>query len=131
MQIAQQLSLFLENRPGVLAKICDVFSAEKINIFAISTSDTVDHIVVRMVVSDTAKALRILQEHGTLVISNEVLVIDGTNEPGYLARIAHKLADAKVNIDYVYSATSPKMRKGLLILRTSNTKKALKLLNTV
>jgi hypothetical protein len=56
MQITKQLALFLENRPGMLARVCDALSAAKINIYAISTSDTVDHIVVRMVVSDPAKA---------------------------------------------------------------------------
>jgi hypothetical protein len=47
-----------------------------------------------------------------------------------LAKLAHKLAEAKVNIEYAYCATSPGTKKGLLILRTSNPQKALKVLNT-
>ncbi|MCI0744043.1 MAG: ACT domain-containing protein [Verrucomicrobia subdivision 3 bacterium] len=129
MQIATQLALFLDNRPGTLARVCDALSAAKINIYAIATSDTVDHSVVRMVVSDTRKALLLFEEHGTLVVESEVLMIEGDNKPGSLARIAHKLADASVNIEYAYCATPPDARRGLLILRVSNAKKALKVLN--
>ena len=130
IQLAQQLAVFLDNRPGTLARLCDALSEEKINIFAISASDTVDHIVIRMVVSDPAKALRIFGERGTLALSSEVLMIDGTNKPGSLAAIAHALGQAKINIEYIYLATHPTAVKGLLILRASDPKRALKILNS-
>jgi hypothetical protein len=130
MQITKQLALFLDNRPGMLARVCDALSAAKVNIFAISTSDTVDHIVVRMVVSDPARALFVFEEHGTLVVENEVLMITGDNKPGSLAKLAHKLADAKINIEYAYCATPPDAKRGLMILRVSNAKKAMKILNS-
>ena len=130
MQITKQLAVFLDNRPGMLARVCDALSAAKINIYAISTSDTVDHSVIRMVVSDPNKALYLFEEHGTLVVDDDVLMVDGDNKPGSLAAIAHKLAAAKINIEYAYCATSPNSKKGLLILRVSDPKKALKVLNT-
>ena len=130
MHITTQLALFLENKPGTLARVCEAMREAKINIFAFTTSDTVDHSVVRMVVSDTRKALLLFEEHGTLVVENEVLMIEGDNKPGSLALIAQKLSDAKINIEYAYCATAPDARKGLLILRPSDCKKALKVLNT-
>jgi len=130
MQIAKQLVLFLANRPGTLARVCDVLGAAKINIYAISTSDTVDHIVVRMVLSDPKEALRIFEDHGSLVLATDVLMIEGSNKPGSLAAMAHKLADAGINIEYAYCATTPDAKKGLLILRVSNPHKALKILNS-
>ena len=130
MQITTQLALFLENRPGMLARVCDALSEAKINIYAITTSDTVDHSVIRMIVSDTRRALLMFEERGTLVVETEVLMIEGTNKPGSLAQIAHKLAHAKINIEYAYCATPPNAKKGLLIMRLSNAKKALKVLNT-
>ena len=129
VHITTQLALFLENKPGTLARVCDELERAKINIFAIATSDTIDHSVVRMIVSDTRRALLLFEEHGTLVVENEVLMIEGDNKPGSLARIAHKLAQAKVNIEYAYCATAPEAKKGLLILRPSDCKKALKVLN--
>lgn len=130
MQITKQLAIFLDNRPGMLADVADALAQAKINIYAISTSDTVDHSVIRLVVNDYRKALHVFEEHGTLVVEDEVLLVDGSNKPGELARIARKLADAKINIEYCYSAVPPDAKKGLLVLRVSKPSKALKVLNT-
>jgi hypothetical protein len=128
MDIVTQLSVFLVNEPGTLASVCKELGKAKINIFALTISDTVDHAVVRMVVSDTRKALMLFEERGVLIIENEVLMIDNDNKPGSLAAIADRLAAAEINIEYAYLATSPGSRKGLLILRPSNVKKALQVL---
>jgi hypothetical protein len=130
MQITKQLAIFLENRPGMLARVADALAEAKINIYAFTTSDTVDHTVIRMVVSDYRKALHMFEEHGTLVVEDDVLMVSGSNQPGELARMAHKLAEAKVNIEYCYSATPPESKKGLVVMRVSNPAKALKVLNT-
>src|SRR2546421_6469112 len=126
MQITKQLAIFLDNRPGMLARVADALAEASINIYAITTSDTVDHSVIRMVVSDYRKALHVFEEHGTLVVEDDVLVIEGSNQPGELASLAHKLARAKINIEYCYSATPPDAKKGLMVLRVSNAAKALK-----
>jgi len=130
MQITKQLAIFLDNRPGTLARMAETLGKAKINIYAISTSDTVDHSVIRLVVSDYRKAMHVFEEHGTLVVEDDVVMIEGSNKPGELAEIAYKLAEANVNIEYCYSATPPGTKKGLLIVRCSNANKALKVLNT-
>lgn len=130
MQLTKQLALFLENTPGTLARLADALGKAKINIYAISTSDTVDHSVVRLVVSNYRRALHIFEEYGAFVVEDDVLMLDGFNKPGSLARIAHKLADVKINIEYCYSATSPDAKRGLMIMRVSDAKKALKVLNS-
>jgi hypothetical protein len=128
MQITKQLAIFLDNRPGMLADVANALAAARVSIYAISTSDTVDHTVIRLVVSDYRKALGVFEEHGTLVVEDDVLMVDGSNKPGELARISDVLAKAKVNIEYCYSATLPDAKKGLMVLRVSNPEKALKAL---
>ena len=128
MEIVEQLSLFLANRPGTLAAVCEELARHKINIFALTISDSVDHAIVRMVVSETRKALDIFEERGVLVVNSKVLMIENSNKPGSLARIASRLAKAKINIEYAYLATSPGAKSGLLIVRASDTKKAMKVL---
>jgi hypothetical protein len=128
MQITKQLAIFLDNRPGMLARVADALAAAKINIYAITTSDTVDHSVIRLVVGDYRKALHVFEEHGTLVVEDDVLLIDGSNKPGELARLAHKLARAKINIEYCYSATPSDAKKGLMVMRVADPAKALKVL---
>lgn len=128
METARQLSIFLDNKPGTLADVCKELANAKINIFALSISDTTDYSVVRMVVSEPQKALHLLGERGVLVVDNDVLLIENANKPGTLAEIAQRLAKAKINIEYAYLATSPSSKRGLAVIRVSETKKALKAL---
>jgi hypothetical protein len=131
LEPATQLALFLSNRPGALAKVCEELANAKINIHALSISDTVDHSIVRMVVSDTTKALMLLGEGGMIALEAEVLMIESDNEPGTLATIAEHLAKAGVNIEYAYLATSVRSKTGLMILRPSNMESALAVLRAL
>jgi hypothetical protein len=124
IESATQLAVFLANRPGALARVCEALAKAEINIHALATSDTVDHSVVRMVVSDPTKALMLLGEAGVLALESDVLMIETDNKTGVLAKIAERLAEAEVNIEYVYLAGSPKAAKGLIILRPSDVEKA-------
>ena len=128
MDIVKQLSVFIANKPGTLASVCEELAKHKVNIYALTISDTTDHAVVRMVVSDTQKAMHLFERRGLLVIDNNVLMIDNSNKPGSLAKIATRLAKAKINIEYAYLATSPASKKGLLIVRTDRVEKALSVL---
>lgn len=128
VKIVKQLSVFLENRPGTLAKMCQELARAKINILALSVSDAVDHAVVRMVVDQPDKALHLLGEHGVLAIERDVLMLEGRNKPGELATIARKLARHKVNIEYAYTATPPGAESGVMVLRVADMKRAAKVL---
>ena len=127
-KIVQQLAVFLENKPGALAAVCDALTLAQINIFGLTVSDTTDQSVVRMVLSNTERALRIFEDHGTLIVESDVLMIQNDNKPGSLSRIAHALSMKKINIDYGYLASMPSAKKGLLILRVTDAKRALTIL---
>jgi|SRR4051794_14341273 hypothetical protein len=128
LETSTQLALFLANRPGALARVCEALANAGINIQALATSDTVDHTVVRMVVSNPTKALMLLGEAGVLALETEVLTIETASEPGVLATIAERLAEADVNIEYMYLAGSRESQKGLIILRPSDVEKAMRVL---
>jgi len=128
MEPATQLAVFLSNRPGALARVCDALAKADINIHALATSDTIDHSVVRMVVSDPTRALMLLGEAGVLALENDVLMIETDNHPGTLARIAERLSQAQVNIEYAYMAATINANKGLMILRPNDVEKALRAL---
>jgi hypothetical protein len=104
--------------------VCEALAKAEININALATSDTVDHTVVRMVVSDPTKALMLLGEVGVLALETEVLMIETANQPGVLATIAERLAEADVNIEYVYLAGGGGVENGLIVLRPSDIEKA-------
>src|SRR2546428_12425053 len=104
IETATQLAVFLANRPGALARVCEALAKAEININALATSDTVDHTVVRMVVSDPTKALMVLGEAGVLALETEVLMNETANEPGMLAKIAERLAETEVKSEDAYLA---------------------------
>src|SRR5438046_3614667 len=124
IETATQLAVFLANRPGALARVCEALAKAEININALATSDTVDHTVVRMVLSDPTKALMLLGEAGVLALETEVLMIETASHPGVLPKIAERLAEAGVNIEYVYLAGGRDAEKGRIVLRPSDIEKA-------
>jgi hypothetical protein len=124
LETKTQLAVFLENRPGALARVCEALAKAGVNIHALTVSDTVDHAVVRMIVNDATKALMLLGERGVLAFENDVLWIDAANELGVLGRIAGALSRVEINIEYAYFATGESSAKGIIVLRPSNVEKA-------
>jgi len=129
VRIVEQLAIFIANKPGTLAAVCDALADARVNIYGLTISDTVDHAVVRMVVSDTRRAMALFEARGTLVVENEVIMIENENKPGSLSRIATVLSENKINIEYAYLASMPTSKKGLLILRVDDPPKVLKVLS--
>jgi len=129
MEIVKQLAVFLDNRPGALSRVCNALAEEKINMYALSTSDTIDHTVLRMVVSEPKRAIDIIEERGALVVEDDVLMLDMSNKPGGLGEIAAQLSKAEMNIEYCYATAAPRSKKGMLIMRVSNPQKAIKVLS--
>ncbi len=128
MYSTKQLSVFLENRPGVLAHACNVLGSSDINIHAISVHDTVDQAVVRFMVDNPTKALLLLEQEGFYVIEQNVVVMNMANQPGNLGEISRRLALADININYAYATAGEGMSKALLILRTDEMERAIEAL---
>src|SRR3989338_10920154 len=93
----KQLSIFLENRPGGLAKICGTLAEAGVNIMALSIHDTVDHAIVRLLADRPVKALLLLEQHGLYILETDVIVMELDNRPGALAAAARQLAHADIN----------------------------------
>ena len=122
MEVAEQLSVFLENRPGVLASVCSALAEAGVNLRAISVSDTVDHAVVRLVTTDSGLARSVLERGGALVVETNVLLLTLANKPGSLADVAAKLSEAKVNIEYSYGSAGG-ADAGILVIRVDDVEK--------
>ncbi len=128
MKQTTQIAIFLKNEPGVLFSICSALAEKKINIHGMSVVDTIDHAVLRLVVSKPQAAAHLLEDRGMLVIESEVLEISVPNRPGALATVARKLARSKINIDYAYAAGGSGVSRSTVFLKVSDTRKALRAL---
>jgi hypothetical protein len=120
IKIEPQLAVFLDNRPGMLARTCQAFAKANVNIVALSILDTVDHAIVRMIVDKPKEAEQVLSKMHALVQRHDVIVMDVPNEIGALAGIAERLAQAGINIEYAYCTSSTSHRAGSIVLRTNN-----------
>ena len=128
MKIQKQLSVFLENRPGALAKLCGTLSEAGINILALSVHDTVDNAVVRLVLDNPTKALLLLEQEELYIMEQEVVILAVDNEPGTLARIAQKLGHADINIHYAYCTAASSQIAGCIVLKTDQPERTMECL---
>src|SRR3989338_8483146 len=126
----KQLSIFLENRPGGLARISGILAEAGVNIVAVGVKDTMDHAVIRLIAEPHMKALLLLEQQGLYLLEQDVIVMKLDNHPGTLAEIARKLAHADINIDYAYCTATEHQLQGSLILKTDSPDRALELLHS-
>ena len=92
MKYEKQLAIYMDNRPGMLARTCKALADAKINILALSMLDTVDHAIVRMVVDKPKEAEKELSKLHSMIQSRDVIWMEVPNQVGALAEIAQKLA---------------------------------------
>ncbi len=118
--IAQQFAVFLDNRPGMLSRTCQALAQVQVNILALSILDTVDHAIVRMVVDKPKEAEQVLSRLHAMVQRHEVIMMDVPNEVGALAKLAERLAESGINIEYAYCTASSTQGGGALVLRTND-----------
>jgi hypothetical protein len=123
----EQITLFLENRPGILADLCAHLADRGINIRAITTLESTETGAVRLVVDRAAAAKETLAEAGVPFTTSECLALEMPNTPGGFADIARILAIAGINIDFMYASSTPAAAVALGILGVSDLDRALSL----
>lgn len=122
--MSAQIVVFLENRPGALAELCDVLADAQINIEALLLEGSVDFGNVRLHVSAPRKAEKALRDAGYQFRVAEALTIKLSNAPGALAETTKKLAKAKVNIDAVFGTTAPGTNQAEFVFMVSDVDRA-------
>ena len=128
MYVTTQFSIFMVNKPGVLAHILGELAKAKINIIAMTVTDSVEHGVLRVVLDNTDLAEQILGKANLPVNKTEVLCVNLDNKAGALAVVAEKLAVNHINISYAYCTAGAKGGRTTGILKVADVKKAMKIL---
>ena len=101
--IKKQFTLYLENKPGELARVTRVLAREKINIEGISSYTSADVGLVQIVVSNAIRTRSVLKRAGVAYTAQDVVVVGLDNRPGALAEITARIAESGVNINYLYA----------------------------
>ncbi len=124
MSEIKQISLFVENRPGRMAKVAKTLSDAGVNIRALTIAEAGDFGVIRMVVDDPEKGHKVLKENAFTVSMTDVLAVEMKDTPGGLYEIVNTLGQSGVNVDYAYAFVTAKAQRAMLILRVDDIGKA-------
>ena len=117
-----QVSVFLENKPGTLNKMTEVLAAGNINIRALSLADTKDFGIARMIVNNVYEATTVLKNADFVATFTPVLVYAVSDEAGGLNKLLQTFTEADVNIEYMYAFAGKK--SAYMIFRVNDTKAA-------
>lgn len=99
----RQISVFLENKPGMLCAMTQVLAREQIDMRALSLAETKDFGIVRIIVDDVYKATTILKDEGYVHSVTSVLGVAIPDVPGGLSQVLQVLGDAGINVEYMYA----------------------------
>lgn len=99
----KQISIFLENKPGVMGSMTDVLAKNEIDMRALSLAETNDFGIVRIIVDDVYKATTVLKDEGFIHNVTPVLGVAIPDEPGGLNRVVQVLGEAAINVEYMYA----------------------------
>ena len=126
--IIDQLSVFSENRPGMLADVTEQLAEAGIDIEALTIADTAEFGVLRFIVDSPKKALSVLKLNGFVASITPVIALKMKNEPGSLAKIAKTLAGEEISIEYLYACVASEEGSAFVVLRVENPDAAVDLL---
>ncbi|MBK1705611.1 ACT domain-containing protein [Halochromatium glycolicum] len=112
-----QLSLFLENRPGRLIEPTRLLAAEGINVMTLCLADTAEFGILRLIVQDPERAAQVLNDAGWAVNLTEVVAVEVPDQPGGLAEVLEVFEQAGLNVEYVYAFTLRREDRAILVFR--------------
>ena len=129
MEAIKQISIFMENKSGRMARVAKALGDAGVNIRALTIAEAGDFGIVRMVVDDTEKSYKVLRDEGFTVSETEVLAVAIEDTPGGLYEIANTLGINEINMDYAYAFVTAKAERAMLILRVDDVKRATEVLS--
>ncbi len=113
----EQISIFLENKPGALESVTRLLKDTGINIRSLSLADTSDFGILRLIVNDANKALKVLNDHGMRVSRTSVVAVEVPDRPGGLHSILEVLAQHGINVEYLYAFIEKSGENAVIIFR--------------
>ncbi len=121
----KQLSFSTRDRQGMLAEVASLLAGVKVNINAICAYGMEGRAYFMVVTDSNAKAKKALANLGVEIKEEDVFAVEMPNRLGELQKVAQRIADAGINIYYMYGTTSAG-KAPVCIFSTADDKKAMK-----
>ena len=116
----KQLTVFVENKQGSLVDITDTLATNGINLRALSIADTQDFGLLRLIVNDNGAAAAALQDKGYVLKITEVIGVKIGDQPGKLSKALSVLAQAGINVEYLYAFMARTEKHAYVVLRPTD-----------
>ena len=116
----KQLTIFVENKQGSLVDITDTLAEKNVNLRALSIADTQDFGLLRLIVNDNDTALSALSDKGYVLKVTEVVGVKIGDQPGKLSKALSVLAEAGVNVEYLYAFMARTEKHAYVVLRPTD-----------
>jgi len=113
----EQISIFLENKPGALENVTRLLKDANINIRTLSLADTSDFGILRLIVNDVNTTVKVLNDNGLRVSKTTVVAVEVPDRPGGLHSILEVLAKNGVNVEYLYAFVEKSGENAVIIFR--------------
>ena len=126
--IIKQISIFVENKKGRLAEITETLAKAGANIRALSIADTTDFGILRLIVDKPDESAAALKEAGITVSVTNVIAVGIDDVPGAFSKPMRILADAEIDVEYMYAFITRKSERADVILRVADNDAAAKVL---
>lgn len=123
-----QVSIFLENSKGRLAEVTRVLAKEGIDLRALSLADSSDFGVLRIIVADPDRCIKVLKEHGFVARTTEVVAVQVEDRPGGMSRVLDALDEAGLNVEYMYAFVAKAGQNAVVICKIDERERALAVL---
>ena len=120
----RQISVFVENQPGSMMNVTNVLTEAHVNIRAISTFDTPEFGIMRLVVDDPVRAKESLTSKGFVNRVSDVIGTELKDEKGNLNQMLKILADGQINVNYIYSFVIRDGKAPVMVFHTDDFEKA-------
>jgi hypothetical protein len=116
----EQISIFLENKPGGLEEVTRILKDANINIRTLNLADTSDFGILRLIVNDVEKTSKVLKENGLTVSRTTVVAVEVPDRPGGLHSILDVLSKNNINVQYLYAFVEKSGENAVIIFRFDN-----------
>ena len=124
----EQISVFLENKPGGIEEVMRILKDANINIRTLSMADTSDFGVLRLIVNDVDTTSRVLRDNGLRVSRTTVVAVEVPDRPGGLHSILEILARENINVEYLYAFVEKSGENAVIIFRFDDSESAVNIL---
>ena len=116
----KQVTVFVENTQGSLVNITETLAENNVNLRALSIADTLEFGLLRLIVNDNDAAAKALTDKGYILKITEVVGVKIGDQPGKLSKALSVLAEAGVNVEYLYAFMARTERHAYVVLRPTD-----------